>query len=1190
MMIWGHSVRRSLALIVSASTAMLYTSPVSRRLDGVTSPVTGFATTNLTRPRMTTADINGLRSLPNEAGETNQARVSNSYGKLPMSFELNEGQVDPRVRFTSRSAGYALYLTSSEAVLRLGGSMATAVPERSVLSAVPDNRALQSQESKSAVLRIKLVGANATARVTGLNELAGKSNYFIGNDPKKWRVNVPNYASVRYEQVYRGVDLVYYGNQRRLEYDFSVAPGTSPTAIRLAFEGAELVAINASGDLALSTSGGEVCQHRPFVYQEVNGLRKEIPARYVKKGKSQIGFKVAAYDKNQPLIIDPVLSYSTYLGGSTVDEGFSIAVDSAGNAYVTGLTQSRDFPTANPLQPNADIGCCFGDAFVTKLNATGTALVYSTYIGGAARDQGNAIAVDFAGNAYITGKTDSTNFPISNALQPTHTGASSDAFVVKLNSTGSVLAYSTYLGGSSLDEGRGIAVDAAGNAYVTGLTGSLDFPTANPLQANVKGSDSFVTKVNSTGTALVYSTYLGGIGAESGRSIAVDSEGNAYVTGETSSPDLQLVNPVQSEIRGKTCFKSSDGASNWIEINNGLPARFSVNTLAIDPANPTTLYVGTSGAGVFKSVDGGSSWNAVNNTLATRALDQLVVDPRTTSTIYGITRGIVTKSTDGGISWSFPIIFGTFTAFAIDPITPANLYAAQPQTISKSTDGGATWRTVTVRDGFFVTASSIGAVAIDPTMPSTIYVGDSRGVFRSMDSGNTWRRITEFFFFFEGLAIDPVNTSTLYGRSRYDGVNKSTDGGLTWSFSSVGLTDKFVQVEAIDPRTTSTLYAGTLSGVYKSTDGGGSWSMFTNRLTNSSVTALTIDPQNTSTVYAGTTATSDAFVAKLDSAGSALLYSTYLGGDTSDFALCIAVDASGNAYIGGLTQSLNFPTKNPLQEFSGGLFDAFVAKLSTTRSELAYSTYLGGNGYDAARGIAVDSAGSAYVVGQTLSADFPTVAPLQAFLADVDGDPFVAKLNATGSALVFSTYLGGGGGAFHSSGFDFGMGIALDSGGNAYITGATASDNFPTTPGAFQLARRGTSLTAFVAKISEPLAFDVCLQDETNIGDFVQINTTTGDFVFYCRSSVVASGRGTLHVRGSMGSIEFNKGDRRVYAQWDTTAQGGKGSGTAMVQSGVNNPTCQITDKDMSNNTCIPPGPSSSRGGKAAAGQQQTMQ
>lgn len=380
------------------------------------------------------------------AGAAAQTRPVTGYGQLPLAFEANQGQSDEQVRFLARGDGYSLFLTATEAVL-----------------------SLRAPAPSSTVVRMRLVGANGQPTLTGLDPLAGTSNYLIGNDPDRWRRDVPNYARVKYASVYPGIDLVYYGKQRQLEYDFVVGPNADPSRVALAFDGVQALSIDPEGNLILQTAHGALTQQKPVIYQDLDGRRHLVDGRYELRADDRVGFHVSSYDPTRPLVIDPVLSYSTYLGGNGNDTGHAIAVDSAGNAYVTGVTRSTNFPGASgsPIQASwrgSD------DVFVAKLNAAGTALVYSTYLGGSASDIGRAIAVDSTGNAYITGETDSGTQTPSSIPFPT-VGAfdafynlGGDAFVTKLNAAGNALVYSTYLGGSGSDRGYGIAVDGLGNA------------------------------------------------------------------------------------------------------------------------------------------------------------------------------------------------------------------------------------------------------------------------------------------------------------------------------------------------------------------------------------------------------------------------------------------------------------------------------------------------------------------------------------------------------------------------------------------------------------------------------------------------------------------------------------------------------------------------------------------------------
>jgi Beta-propeller repeat len=522
-------------------------------------------------------------------------RAREAFSRLPLRFEENTGQTDAEVKFLSRGNGYNLFLTPSEAVMALrDGEKA-------------------GQAGRQSVVRMKLVGANSAPRIEGLEALPGKSNYLVGNAPGRWRRNVVSYARVRYQGVYPGIDMIYYGNQQEIEYDFAVMPGADPKNIKLKFDGVEKMRVDAQGELVLQTRAGDVRQRKPIAYQEVAGRRQEIAVNYVQKGDREIGFNLGEYDRARRLVIDPVVVYATYLGGniedlihdiavdgtgcvyvtgetqssrfpqvnplplppgqrpssinafvaklsrdgselisSTVlgggdyDRGYGIALDDAGNIYVVGTTLSEDFPIQNALQSQ---NAGYEDVFISKIRADGSAFVYSTYLGGNSSDVGTRVAVDKEGNVYLAGTAFSTNFPIKNAVQPQKPG-DIVAFVSKIKADGSGLVYSTYLGGSDdryaffID----IAADLHGNAYITGATSSTDFPTVNALQPTLNGfEDAFVTKLDARG-AFAYSTYLGGSDGDAGFSIAVDAGGNAYLTGRTRSTDFPRVNPISSSL------------------------------------------------------------------------------------------------------------------------------------------------------------------------------------------------------------------------------------------------------------------------------------------------------------------------------------------------------------------------------------------------------------------------------------------------------------------------------------------------------------------------------------------------------------------------------------------------------------------------------------------------------------------
>jgi hypothetical protein len=656
-----------------------------------------------------------------------------AYGKLPLAFVRNAGQSDARVRYAAQASGASFAFTPREA------------------------RFAFAKGRKGLALELRFLGASGRADPQGARQLPGKVNYLRGKDPAKWRTGLPTYKEVVYRELWPGIDLAFRGGAGTLKYELRLDPGADPGDIRLAYRGAERLSLGRTGGLSIETALGVLRDERPRSYQEIGGRRVPIASRFALERSGAYGFAVGDYDRRHRLVIDPGIVYSTYLGGSGLDEGQAIAVDGAGSAYVTGETSSADFPTTPGAFDTSYNGGDF-DVFVTKLNQTGSTLLYSTYLGGNGFDLGTGIALGGAGTAHVTGVTFSADFPTTPGAFDTSYNGGGDAFVTRLDPTGAALLYSTYLGGSSLDQGFGIALDAAGNAHVAGQTRSAAFPTTpGAFDTSSNGAlDAFVTKLDPTGAALLYSTYLGGSGVDVGRGIALDGAGSAHVTGQTDSADF--------------------------------------------------------------------------------------------------------------------------------PTTP----------------------------GAFDTS--------------------------------------------------------------FNGAN-------------------------------------------------------------------------------------DAFVTKLDQTGSTLLYSTYLGGSDFDEGFGIALDGPGDAHVTGFTGSTDFPTTpGAFDTTLSGVRNAFVTKLNQTGSTLLYSTYLGGNGVDAGFGIALDGAGSAHVTGQATSTNFPTTPGAFDTTLDGGGDAFVTRLNQTGSALLYSTYLGG-------SDFDVGHEIALDAAGSAYVTGFTNSTDFPTTPGAFDTSYNGDG-DAFVTKLA----------------------------------------------------------------------------------------------------------------------------
>ena len=703
------------------------------------------------------------------ASAQQRSHVVETLGALPLAFEANQGQTDPEVKYLARSAGYTVYLTPTETVfaLRASSSPSASSARRALRPDNTNKRPAGGGDDGVDAIRMRLAGANQAPEIATSGAVSGKVNYFRGNDPSRWQASVPQFARVSYESVYPGIDVTYHGAQRQMEFDFEVAAGADVKSIALSFTGTKKITTDSAGNLIVSSQAGGITFHRPVAYQEQGGVRQPVSADFALKSDNEVGFQIGAYDRSRELVIDPSVTYATYLGGTAEDDAYAVAFDSSGNAYVTGQTKSGDFPTKNALHGSNAGGF---DVFVTELSASGSSLVYSTYIGGSSDDSGNAIAVDASGDAFVAGGTDSSDFPTKGAFQSTFGGGGVDAFVLELGPGGSVLLYSTFLGGTGSEAVSGIALDSGGNAYVAGYTTSTNFPPMNPIQSTPAGG--FVTKLNSSGNALDYSTYIGGGPNDFAAGIAVDANDVAYVTGATSS---------------KT-FTTTAG----------------------------------------------------------------VVQP--------------TCGSDGNCN--------------------GGLYDAFVSVINKSGSG-------------FVYSTFLGGEAND-----------------------------------EGLGIAA------------DGSGDAYVTGFTSSPT------KFPLKSPLQP------------------------------------------------TFGGGTLPTDAFVTELNPTGTALVYSTYLGGSGDETGTAIAVDSNQNAYITGQTASSDFPSANPTQAQKKGQNDAFVSEISTGGSALIFSTYLGGslnentsaaNGGGAIGAIAVEKTGAnIYVAGNTISTDFPTVSAEQS-TAKGTGDAFVAK-------------------------------------------------------------------------------------------------------------------------------------------------------------------------------------------------------
>ncbi len=562
------------------------------------------------------------RSAP-RAGPESKAGPGSKLAQLPLHFE----PASAAGTYVARGAGYTLELATHAATLHL------------------------RRPGGAASLALHLIGAQSAA-VQGEGALPGISNYFVGNDPERWRAAVPHFERVRYAGVYPGIDLVYYGAGRELEYDFVVAPGASPASIRFGYEGASGLRIDDEGNLRVSVDGGEVVHRKPVVYQPLaNGTRAAIRGvfRLAQSARvaaaAVVSFDIGEYDVRLPLVIDPVLTYATYLGGTADNEQITtMAVDGAGAVYVAGTTLATDFPVTGGAGDGTHNGGF--DAFVAKLNPQGTALEYATYLGGSNFDQPDALRIDAAGNAYVAGNTNSTDFPVSgSAPQGTH-GGNRDVFVAKLNPQGTALQYSTYIGGTNSEPTNGVvagfAVDAAGNAYVYGTTDSTDLPTTAGAPQTTRGNpnagqfdeDTFLTKINAVGTAFAFSTYNGGLAIDATNEavnveatpLRIDDNGNAWVIGTTESAD----------------FPTTAGAfdTSFAGPSGGNPGGGDAFVTRFDTVAGTRAY----------STYLGGTGDELGEAIAVDAAGNAYVSMRTASTNFPVTAGAFDTSYNGGNS------------------------------------------------------------------------------------------------------------------------------------------------------------------------------------------------------------------------------------------------------------------------------------------------------------------------------------------------------------------------------------------------------------------------------------------------------------------------------------------------------------------------------------------------------------
>ncbi len=729
-------------------------------------------------------DVVDRTATTRSATEREEARAAiprpGLLGRLPLAFIENQGQVDPQAKFYLRTGGQTLWLTQQGIVfdlLRTKASVAESPHGTESDAANLAHRLQPHQElaQERLVFTQDLIDAHVSPTIEALDLQPGTYNYFLGNDPAKWRTGVRSYSGVVYRDVWDSIDLKLSGNGRNFEQEFIVKPRGDPTRIRVAYRGIDGLRVADDGSLLIKTAFGELREGVPRIYQEINGRRVAVRGRFKLLSATSYTFELDSYRPQYALVIDPTLVYSSYLGGSSFDAGLAVAVDALGNAYVTGETRSTNFPTTVGVLSNALSG--IGNAFVTKMNAAGTAPVYSTYLGGSGQDQGTGIAVDANGNAYLVGTTSSTNFPVlENAPQTTFAGGPVDAFVAKLTPTGSSLFYSTYLGGSGSDVGFGIAVDASGRVYVTGETSSTNFPTANPLQATFGGGsfDAFVAKIDTTKSgvaSLVYSTYLGGSDLDTGFGIAIDAAGSAYVTGQTFSSNFPTMGPFQTALNG-----SSDAFVTKIDTTKSGVASLVYSTylggglgdlgvgIAVDAAGSAYVTGSTTStnfptANPFQPASGGS-----NDAFIAK------LTPTGSALLYSTYLG--GSGSDGGEGIA---VDGAGSAYVTGPTTSTNFPIANP---FQPTSGGSS-------DAFIAKIDTTKSGAA--SLVYSTYLGGSGD-----DLGF-------------GIAVD-LNRNA-YATGRTSSINFPTT-----AFTFAGATDAFIAKVSATPATAVRAYVTNANG------------------------------------------------------------------------------------------------------------------------------------------------------------------------------------------------------------------------------------------------------------------------------------------------------------------------------------------------------------------------------------------
>lgn len=989
------------------------------------------------------------------ADETTRARVHAAYGQLPLSFETNRGQADRAVRFLARGGNYHLSLMSSAATLEV-----------------------REGAKPPLTVRMELVGAHPAPQLEGRNELPGKSHYLIGADPQRWQRDIPNYAAVRYRGVYPGVDLLYYGNQRQLEYDFIVAPGADPRAIKLSFDGAQSISVDASGDLILRLAGGELRQSKPVIYQTVNGERRIIKGRYVVRGK-QVGFALGRYDRNRALVIDPVLHYTARLM-----PGDRIAVDGQGSAYIIAEARREVFPSVKGEK----------DILVVKLNPAGTQVVYNTIVGGSLTDTPVDIVVDAEGNITLLVNSSSPDLPglikdfDQGAIQKSTDGAENfqpsgrnifgwrvaSEFVFDPTQPGVI--YVSAFGLSKVDL-----------FYKSTDSGGSWQPIGQALRQPVP------LLVVPSNPSVLYVAALGGLMSSADGGITWNAAGLGGTEINSLSYDPRHPATLYAATR-QGLFKSTDGGRNWTVLRNGLPDSTPLK-LVVDPSNPDSLYVWISRGGsenhqIYRSSNGGASWSFAaeppNQSFPEWYITALAIDPRNSTLYFGTYRGLFKIAGDGQTVRLVGLADFLIESIAIDPTNSATIYVSTPRIccvglstqpfggIQKTTDGGANWTRVnnSLKD------QPVSAIGIDPFMPATVLAATtlsglaSSGAFALRLSADGARPV------FSILAAFGVGTAL--ARDGADNLYVTGSGQLPTLRNALPTTQGPGFVTKLNGRTREVDYATYLAGQPKD--------LAVDRLGMIAIAGDSTGTQADALLKNGFQLApkggQEAFVCRLNpqlAGAEALLFGSYLSSEGEDTVKAVAVDANGMIYVTGRTVSVDFPTTPATQ--IAGIGPDFLVKIDPTKTGLASLLWGTRLGTATVANLVVDATGNVYLTGTSSGNLFVTPGALQGQLAPGNcsitacrcplvmgfcpaacgyatvplacSDAFVAKISADGAAVLYATYFGSAADQTAEGAND----IALDPAGNVYLTGY---GKLPVTTGALQLE----GWNGFLAKLT----------------------------------------------------------------------------------------------------------------------------